>query len=242
MSKERFRLTVEDWQEVHRLPGSWPVERLRAVLEQAEFDDEVEDADVLDMAVLVLQDLDVQEAGELVLEVVFGDQMSPGVRQNLVDDLEDDRPWEQFASVALQSGIFEAMVLLQQVFPNRYGIPDAVCLRLRVEALDKAAATYLEECSGTDGAGLKSLLLRLLAGGMPEEAVLNRLYADELRSDRMPEAAHLLWILQGPVDAPDSQSGTSTFEIHSSWQWLGPLEEVESWEASGWPDGARSGL
>jgi hypothetical protein len=72
------------------------------------------------MAVLVLQDLDVQKAGELVL--------------------------------------------LQQVFPNRYGIPDAVCLRLEMEALDKTAAAYLAECPASGAAGLKSLLLRLLAG------------------------------------------------------------------------------
>ena len=148
MSKERFRLAIREWNEIHRLPDSWSIERLREVLHQAEFLDPVDDADVSDMAVLVLQDLDVQDAGELVLKVVFGDRMSAGVRQNLVDDLEDDRPWEQFADVSLQAGIFEAMVLLQQVFPNRYGIPDAVHLQLSVAALDKTAAGYLAEASG----------------------------------------------------------------------------------------------
>lgn len=231
MSKERFRLTILDWTEIHQLPGSWPAERLRQVLEQAEFDDPVDDADLLDMAIMVLQDLDVQEAGELVLNVVFGDRMSAGVRQNQVDDLEDDRPWEQFASVALQSGIFEAMVLLQQVFPNRYGIPDAVRLRLGVEALDKSAAGIVEDSLNFSTAERASLLLRLLASGMPDEAVLNRLYSDELRSESFAEAEHILWIAE-PLTGESADEKQICFEIYSSWQWLAPLEDLEVWEGS----------
>lgn len=238
MSKERFRLTVLDWTEIHQLPGSWPAGRLRQVLGEAEFDDPVDDADLLDMAVMVLQDLDVQAAGELVLKVVFGDRMSAGVRQNLVDDLEDDRPWEQFASLALQSGIFEAMVLLQQVFPNRYGKPDAVCIRLRVQALDKSAAALLEDSGNFTTVERASLLLRLLASGMPDEAVLNRLYSDELDSNSFPDAEHILWVVE-QVNASSANEKEVCFEIHSSWQWLAPLEDLEVWEGVGWPDGAR---
>jgi len=233
MSKERFRLTIQQWNEVHRLPDSWPLERLREVLEKTEFDDDVDDADVLDMAVLALQDLDVQDAGELVLNVVFGNRMSPGVRQNLVDDLEDDRPWEQFAGVSLQAGIFEAMVLLQQVFPNRYGIPDAVHLKLSVQALDKAATEIFAREPGSP-----ALVLRLLAAGMPDSAVLNRLYSSELASDEFADADAVLWKLESSPQSSDTS--VVDVDVYSSWQWLGPLEDVTTWEGTGWPDGAHS--
>lgn len=234
MSRERFRVTVEQWAEIHQLPDSWPAARLREVLERADFDDAVDDADLLDMAVLALQDLDVQDAGELVLEVVFGQKMSAGVRQNLVDDLDDDRPWEQFASIGLQAGIFEAMVLLQQVFPNRYGIPDALRLEISLQALDRTAAGYLAA-----GSGIHPLVLRLLASGMPDNAVLNRLYSSELKSDEFAEAADILW--QVEQVSSDAESATMRCVVYSSWQWLAPLEDLEEWEAEGWPDGAHSG-
>jgi hypothetical protein len=94
MAKHAFQLSIEEWAEIHELLGSWPPGRLRNILELAEFDDAVADEDCVEMALMALQDLDWRAAGELVLEAVFGDAMTAGVRQNLTDDLEDDRPWE----------------------------------------------------------------------------------------------------------------------------------------------------
>ena len=229
--KHRFRLNVVDWTEIHRLPDSWPPERLRRVLELADFDDPVTDEEAMDMAQLALQDLDEQDAGELVLQAVFGDSMSSGVRQNLVDDLRDDRPWEQFSRVEQQAGIFESMVLLQQAFPNRYGTPDAVRLRLRIEPQDRQAVAWLQ---GDPSFGL---ILRLLASGMPDDAVLKRLYSSELASDTFAEAQGILWRID-VVDPPDAEQAAFELDVYASHQWLATLELREEWEGVGWPDGA----
>jgi hypothetical protein len=229
-NKPGFRLKISDWEEIHRLPDSWPPERLRKVLESADLDEPVADEDAFDMAALALQDLDEQEAGELTLKVVFGDTMGSGVRQNLVDDLRDDRPWEQFASIEQQAGIFEAMVLLHHAFPNRYGIPDAIRLRLSVQPLDKQAAAWLQDDPSD------RLILRLLASGMPDEAVLNRLYAPELASDAFPAASGILWRLDIVDSTDEDLPAASCFDVYSSCQWLAPLEHRTAWEGVGWPD------
>ncbi len=231
MPRETFLLRIEDWAEVHELPGSWPPERLREILRRVEFDDPVADADVLEMVQMALQDLQPRPAAELVLEVVFGDRMSSGVRQNLVDDLEDDRPWEQFARVDKQAGIFEAMVLLQKAFPRRYGIPDAVRVHLHLQATDAATGAWLR--AGPPAA----LLVRLLAGGMPQDAMLNRLYAEELKSEHFPDATHILWRISAVDGSGPEEAATHTCDVYSSWQWLAPLEHVSAWEAAGHPDG-----
>lgn len=229
--KGRFLLQIDDWVEIHELPGSWPNESLREVLRLADFDDEVSDAELRDMAVLALQDLDEQAAGELVLQVVFGDKLSSGVRQNLVDDLEDDRPWEQFASIDKQAGIFETMVLLQQVFPLRFGIPDAIRLRLVVQATDVETTTRLR--SGPSA----PFILRLLASGMPDDAVLNRLYSSELQADAFADAGAILWMIDHVNSSDVAEPASFTCDIYASWQWLEPLEDITAWEGSGWPDG-----
>lgn len=174
--------------QVHTLPGIWPPETLRKLLTLVEYDgvDQIEEKDLLDMAIMAIQDMGHQRAGESVLEVIFGDTMRPGVRQNLVDDLQQDEPWEDFANVAQQRGIFVAVVLLQQAFPNRYAVPDALALRLSIhgpgdgEDLAEQAADPV-------------WLVRLLARGMPDTAPLNRLYEAEVSSGPFPDAAGLVW-------------------------------------------------
>jgi hypothetical protein len=233
MPRKTFGLRIDEWVEIHELPGCWPTEKLREVLRLADLDDAVTDEEAPEMAVMALQDLDEQRAGELVLEVVFRDAMSSGVRQNLVDDLYADRPWEHFAGVDKQVGLFDAVVLLQRAFPTRFGMPDAVCLRLDVHAPDAEASAWLRDRPSA------SLLLRLLASGMEDDALLKRLYESELASDDFLDAPAILWQIR---EVSSSEAGDPTarlYDIYSSWQWLGPLEDRERWEGIGWPDRTR---
>ena len=205
------------------------MEGLRVLLALADFDDVVPDAEVLDLTLMVLQDLEEQGAGELVLEAVFGDALSPGVRQNLVTDLRDERPWEQFAQIDKQAGVFTAMVILQQAFPQLYATPDALRMRVQITAAGEAGDRLLY------GIPPASLLLRLLASGMPEDATLNRLFEDELAGRRLADAPHILW---RTVRADDAATGERRhgFDLYASWHWLEPLRGIAGWEADGWPD------
>lgn len=235
MSERKFLLSIEEWAEVHELPGSWPPARLRKVLELVDFDDVVGDEDVAEMATMVLQDLEEQEAGELVLEVVFGQTMSRGARQNEVDDLHDDRPWEQFAAVGKQAGIFDAIVLLQRAFPRNFGIPDSIRLRLEIKATGEKPSAWLAEGPSS------SLLVRLFASGMKDDAVLKRLYESELDSDSdsFPDADAILWQVREFSRSDESDPAVRRYDIYSSCQWLGSLENRERWVGVGWPDGER---
>lgn len=230
MPRAVFDLRILDRVEVHALPDSWPIAALREVLRLADFDDVVSDEDAADMAAMSLQDLGERKASELVLEVVFGAAMSPGVRQNLWDDLQDDRPWEQFAHVDQQAGLFEAIVLLHRAFPRSFGNPDALRLRVEVSPVDSEARALLRQPPSP------AFMLRLLAGGMDPSAVLKRLYEDDLAGDRFPDAAGILWRIE-PAPPADPPGAAHVFDIYSSCQWLAPLEDRERWQASGWADG-----
>jgi len=187
MNKD-FEVSILSSKQVHSLPGTWSPVSLRALLALVEFEDadQIADTDLPDMAIMAIQDLGNQQAGERVLEVIFGDTMRPGVRQNLVDDLQQDEPWEDFANVSQQRGIFEAVVLLQQAFPNRYAQPDALSLLITVKGAqdpDQLASRIANP----------AWLVRLLASGMDESTPLHRLYEAEIASGPFTEAAGLLW-------------------------------------------------
>jgi hypothetical protein len=184
----KFEVSILSARQVHSLPGIWPPEMLRALLTLVEWDDvdQIDEKDLLDMAIMAIQDLGVQLAGERVLEVVFGDTMRPGVRQNLVDDLQQDEPWEDFANVSQQRGLFVAVVMLQQAFPGRFAVPDALSLHFTVRG--PGGDDELREHVSNP-----VWLVRLLARGMPETAPLLRLYEAEIISGPFPDAAGLIW-------------------------------------------------
>lgn len=232
MPNESFTVRIDEWREIHALPGSWDIDQLRTLLQEAEFDDQVDDGDVEEMALMALQDLGVREASDLVLRQVFGGRMSAGVRQNLVSELEEDRPWEQFADVATQADIFRAVTLLQKAFPNAFGTPDAVRLRVTVRASDAETSGWLSE--GPEA----GLIARLLAGGMSEGAVLRRLYEDELAGKRFDVAQHILWRVALLEPASAALPVSAPIEVISSHQWLDPLEHAGEWVCRAWPDEA----
>ena len=78
-----------------------------------------------------------------------------------------------------------------------------------------------------------ALLLRLLAAGMDQRALVRRLFGEALVGDRFPEAEWILWHVERA--ATDELQGV-TLVIHSSIPWLEPLAEADVWTAKGWPD------
>lgn len=217
-----FQVTILSVSEVHTLTGAWDNDSLRRLLKLAEFDGlgDIADGDLLEMSLMVLQDLGNQKAGELVLETVFGDSMRPGVRQNLVDDLQENEPWNDFAEVSQQRGIFVAVCLLHKAFPTRYGTPDALELRVRIQAPTSSGVAALE-------APRADWLIRLLARGMSEHAIVHRLYGDELKSGEFRDAPGLIWDCE-PVDDPAGTADSRTFDITASAQLFNTLHARQS--------------
>ena len=224
MSKT-YNVSIASITEVHTLDNIWNAAELRALLECADADDigEFADDELLDVVLMVLQDLEHQKAGELVLNVVFGDSMRPGVRQNLVDDLEENEPWNDFAEVSQQRGIFVAVWLLQKAFPNRYGTPDALELRLSVHSK-----------TADDLAALRKMqpqwLVRLLSCGMDEHNIVHRLYTDELRAGAFADAAGLIWQC-GLVEGGSAEEGSCTLDVIASAQLFASLEAGQEFKA-----------
>ncbi|MFT7213752.1 MAG: hypothetical protein ACI9XK_004011 [Granulosicoccus sp.] len=214
-----YNLVVDSVSEVHSLDGMWTPEKLSQLLRLAEFDDagEISESEQMDMCVMVLQELDHQEAGELVLAAVFGDTMRSGVRQNLVDDLEEDQPWNDIADLTQQKGVFEALILLQMAFPNRYGTPDAQ--RLQVTISSNSFSTDIEPINS-------DRFLSILAGCMNDRDILVRLYGDEIKAGSFKDADHIIWSY-----SETSRSGESRcYDLIASKQWLSSLGRADSFK------------
>lgn len=228
MAKERpeFQARLLKWKEIHELPGSWPPSRLLSLLDVLEISG-VSEEDASEMAVLALQDLEVDEAADRVLLTVFGETMRSGVRQGLAHELTEERPWENFADIALQAGIYNAAVLLQQAFPRQIDRPEAVFVVIGLETASERGAAWLDAPSPDS-----ALLLRILAGGLDNRALLWRLFPESLRGPSFAEAGGILWQVSRRVDAAPGRE----FVLISNHEWFDPLRYLESWIVQAHPD------
>jgi hypothetical protein len=228
MAKEilEFQAQLLGWKQIHELPDGWPPGLLLSLLTNLEVDGVTED-DALEMTLMALQDREPDEAADRVMETIFGDAMRPGIRKNLAHDLTEDRPWEDFADISQQVGIFNAVVLLQQAFPHQFGRPDAVSVVVRLDTTSEMGKGWLDALTPDP-----ALLLRILAEGMDDRAVLRRLFDEALRETSFVEAGAILWQVSRHVGA----AGAREFELISSHQWFDPLKNLETWIAKAWPD------
>ena len=224
--KDQLMLEAEvlAYHEIHELPGDWAPEALRSLLADLEVEtDDVAAADLLDLALMAVGDLDPHEAGVAVLRTVFGERMSAGVRSNLASDLQEDRPWEEFADLSCQSGIFTATVLLQKALPKLYGVPDASRAEIALRATTAEDAELVAKLPS-------SQLLRALAPGLGTHSIVTRLFEDGLRGGPFPEAESILWRRE-PHRVPDDPRLTSLTVIGAHC-FLAGLKDAEPWRVA----------
>jgi hypothetical protein len=227
-TRHGFTVEILEFAEIHSLPGRWTSDRYRELLDLFDYDEiaSISEPDLVEMAAMAAQDEGLKDAADRVLACVFGEAMSSGVRQNLIDDLTGDRPWELFADLEHQAGIFEAVEFLQRAFPSEFGIPDAARVRIRLTATGKHAAQWLRD-------GPKaSLLVRLLASAMDARATLWRLYSDSLESLPFPAADAIIWSAVRREDQLANDPASCVLEVYSSLQWLDALRDVRGEFAS----------
>ena len=125
-----------------------------------------------------------------------------------------------------QADIFRAVVILQKAFPNLFGTPDAIRMSLTVRPRKAETVRWLAK---EPDAGF---IVRLLAGGMQEDAVLRRLYEDDLVGKRFDAARHILWQTR-VLKTGETSAG---IEVISSHQWLDTLQHVRNWQCTAWQD------
>ncbi len=199
-----------------------------ALLDAMEYGDQsgMDDGESREMCILSLQDLGPEEAAYVVLKHDFKDVLRDGQARNLAGEMLEEKLWEEYADSALHERMFNAGSLLYSVFPHSFPKPDAVRVTLDVTAADLQAKALLTPMPH------ESLLVRLLADGMDEHAVLHRLYGDELKGSSFPNAAEVVWIVSAEAIGEDAVS----IDVTSSGYWLDALIETESYGSNAYAD------
>lgn len=208
--------TFETIEQMRQLPGTWSTSDFRSLLSAIEVDDASEYADneLVDVAVMALQDLSEREALEAILETLFPGQFTAGQTQNLTEELKEESPWDDYPDIADHRALYIALDLMSSVFPSHYPEPSHSQVTVAVEhpELDKALAHHrLDE----------AMLLRAVARSEDDHCRLNRLFPDQIKGAKFPEAPQLVW----HMEISGSASNQRRLKVHGSSYWFNGLEE-----------------
>ena len=231
----RFDVNVLELKKAYDLPDSWSDADYRALLGELEVDeiDDLGGADLLEILLMALQDLEPGEVADRVLAHKLQNRISRGSRQNLVEDLLDGgKPWEEWADLYLHAAIFEACVLLHQVAPKLFPRPDCLRLRLRLAARHNDAREVFARPPEP------GFVARVLADGMDEKSILERLFDEQLAASSFPEAEGIVWRAGFDEIAADGESAVLT--VYSSQHWLEDIEDIDDFESKAYNDRPRA--
>ena len=230
-SLKLFDVSVKGLKKIQDLPDSWSETDYRSLLRDLEIDgvDDLGGSDLYDVLLMALQDLGAEQAGELVLAHKLKQRVSRGVRENIVQDLlEGQRAWEENSNLYLHADIFAASVLLYAAFPAAYPKPDMMRLDLRLWATGSTGKNLLAEPPEA------AFVARMLADGMSEKSILERLFGKQLAGRSFPEAEGIIWRAEFGEHSAD---GTETIlTVYSSRHWLQAMAEVDDFPSSAYDD------
>lgn len=230
MPSFKYAVKVLEFKEIHEMPNAWKPKDFLGLLNHIEYDDiaSIPPEELKDMACLALSDFDVEAAAVKVLEYRFGETLNKGQRQNLAEELKEDRLWEEYSDIKLHEELFNVGCILYWTFPKHFSTPDIVKLKIKIRALNKESNSNLTKPT-------RSFLSRILNDGMEGNNIMGRLFGAHIKSNSFPESEHIIWEFEDSGFVADDNS--NTFSIYTSFNWVVKLKGVQDFESTAFSDG-----
>lgn len=231
MSTPDLKYTVErlSFATLSELPNSWQNEDYRALLKRMSYDnpDEIGEAELREMCLMSFTDLEPREAAEVVLGYLFPEELNAGQIENLSHQMLTEKLWEENPELPLHKGFYQATELLHTAYNGTFPRTQAAEFQVKCTAENTEALTLFDEAP-------EAPLLRLLAQGLPDNALLNRLFSTHLAGSQFEEAKSIIWELK-TVEKTDN---SITFDVISSTSWLEDFKYADTYEAATRADAA----
>ena len=218
---QTYKTEILEYNEISKIDGSWKLADYKNLLELMGLGselDSMEENEIKEMCMISLTDFEPNEAAKYVLQYLIQDELTDGKLDQISNDMLDDRLWERFADLSFHRKLFDAYSLLREAFNGTFTNPTGVNFKVKITSSDKNFEPFEQT--------LKPSITRLLASGMGESSILNRLYSDQINSARFHEAENIIW----EIKESNSLDNEKEYEIVSSFFWFENLKEVQSFE------------
>jgi hypothetical protein len=223
----QFNVQIGSFRKINKIPNAWSNEEYLQLMAIMGLNDDLEGmeaTELREMCMMSLNDLEPNEAAKIVLTHLFS-ELPEGKIDQLSNDMMGDRMWEEYSDCLLHEGFFSAYSLLREAFNGVFAEPSGVEFMVNVTATDAEDLNIFDE-------SLHASMVRLLASGLSPDALLHRLYEDQITGTHFPEAPGILWQLE----SVSSEDLSRQFKMISSDFWFGKFANVEQFEASAHAD------
>ncbi len=225
--KTIFNVNISKFVTIQELPNAWTDQKYLELLDQMEFGDtsEIAPADLKEMCMMAITDNEPDEAAKIMLDYVFKERLKEGQKENLAHELIDEKIWEEYADLSMHEDFFNVAQFLYQAYNGKFPHPEAVKFQIIITAKNAHELAVFEgQC--------EAALLRLLAKGMPDNTLINRLFTEQLKGKTFNEAKDIIWQLK-----KNGIEGKSiSFEVISSTYWFHDIKYVTAFEATSHAD------
>ena len=217
--------TVErlSFQSLTELPTAWQNPDYLALLRQLDYPnpETLAPAELKEMAQMALTDLEPAAAAEAVLTYLLADELTAGQLEQLAHQMETEKLWEENPELRLHPAFFNATQLLYTAYNGKFPHPQAVEFRVKITAPTPADLAVFDPEPAVP-------LLRLLAQGLSDHALVHRLFSEQLAGGEFPSAPLVLW-----QRTPGEKTADSVvFDVVSSAYWLEEFKYADSYEAT----------
>lgn len=223
-----FHVEVLQFSNLQEIDGAWKGSDFAALLDAMEFSDHSQSGEdeLREMCLMSLQDQEPEEAAYLVLKHVVGNDLREGQLRNMSHEMLTEKLWEEYVDPSFHERLFNVGSVVYAAMPQTFPKTDAVRVTLKVIAADTASRELLTPSPS------EALLVRLLADGMEDNAVLQRLYGEQLSGKSFPNADEIVWIVNVQFEGAD----VIMIEVISSGYWLEALERTKSYSSNAYAD------
>ncbi|MES2734536.1 MAG: hypothetical protein V4714_22500 [Bacteroidota bacterium] len=219
---KKFSIERLSFKTINELPDSWQNKDYQDLLKQMEYDnpEEIPDSELKAMCLMSLTDFEPREAAQVVLGYLFAEELNSGQIENLSHQMLTEKLWEEYPELPLHQGFFKATQLLYTAYNGKFPRAEAVQFQVKLTAEDAESLSLFNT-------NAEASLLRLLAQGLPENALINRLFSEQLAGGDFQEAAHIIWQLH----TIEKDNSHLTFEVVSSAYWLEDFKYADAYIA-----------
>lgn len=218
-----YEINILSFSTINALPNSWDDSDYLALLSKMDYDnpEEIQPSDLKEMCMMSLTDFEPNDAAEIVLDYLAADQLSKGQIENLAHQMVTEKLWEENPNLSLHQIFFSATQLLHDAFNGTFPRTEAVQFLVKVGG----DISIFEENPAP-------AIIRVLAPGMSDRSLINRLFSEQLEGTKFEEAKDMLWQLN-TIEKSDS---AVTFEIVSSAYWFDDIKYADKYETSSHAD------
>lgn len=228
MNKE-FKVEVLSLMKISEIENAWMADDYKKLLSMMDIGEDelggMDDSELKEMCLMSLNDYEHHEAAEFVLKHMFEDEITEGKINQMSHQMIEAKLWEEHADAACHMRLFNAYGLLRKAYNGIFKEPTGVKFTVKITVNDKESFEIFDT-------SLHAVMVRLIANGLDETAILNRLYEEQINGKNFPDAKNILWILK-EISITEKER---QYEITSSDLWFGGLEEGMSFEAKAHAD------